>query len=577
MTKALPARLVGAALLALPLASLDVSAAGAAYAHGVERDSTNDSAADAGTITASTNETLQLAVIINQRPNGEVGEFLVRGGQLFARADELQKLGFQVPKGIATAGDLIPLDGSPGLSARIDQSTQSLYVTADPQWLQPTLLGPVPAAGGYAIESSPGATLNYDVVGTSADGNTVASGALDFRAFSRLGVLSSGLLFHTGPTFDRQQDALSAVRLDTTYVYSDPNSLRRYRLGDFIQGGLPWTRPIRMGGAQVNLDFSMRPDLITFPVPQISGSAAVPSTVDVLVNNSKVVSGSIAPGPFEVAQVPVMNGSGTVTTTVTDALGRQVVTQMPFYTSPALLSPKLQVYSGELGFARRNWGTLSNDYADFAGSATYRRGISDYLTVEAHGEATKRLVMAGVGAVANLFNFAVANIAVAGSSHSGHSGVQLAAGIERVTPILSFGGSVIVADHHFADLAAVNGTLSRRSSSTSTPDCHCAAGVRSALAIARRSGPCRRYRCSPSHRPTSALPRYRSRCIRSFSLRVIPSSSGERPSSPPPSTTSPRSTKAPPCWLASPFRSVTAPARAPPARWHPAGSRRRPT
>jgi outer membrane usher protein FimD/PapC len=147
-------------------------------------------------------------------------------------------------------------------------------------------------------------------------------------------------LFHTNSGFDRHGNGgFEAIRLDTTYVYSDPRSLRRYRAGDFISGSLPWTRPVRMGGAQINLDFSMRPDLITFPVPSISGSAAVPSTVDVLVNGSTVRSGSVAPGPFEVPQVPVISGAGTVTTTVTDALGRQVTTELPFYASPVLLAP----------------------------------------------------------------------------------------------------------------------------------------------------------------------------------------------------------------------------------------------
>jgi len=39
----------------------------------------------------------------------------------------------------------------------------------------------------------------------------------------------------------------------------DVNTLRRYSLGDFITGGLSWTRPVRLEGIQVNADFSMRP------------------------------------------------------------------------------------------------------------------------------------------------------------------------------------------------------------------------------------------------------------------------------------------------------------------------------
>ncbi|NEV03151.1 hypothetical protein, partial [Bradyrhizobium uaiense] len=41
------------------------------------------------------------------------------------------------------------------------------------------------------------------------------------------------------------------------------------------------------GGLQAQRDFALRPDLITAPLATIGGSAAVPSTVDVYVNNIK--------------------------------------------------------------------------------------------------------------------------------------------------------------------------------------------------------------------------------------------------------------------------------------------------
>ena len=72
--------------------------------------------------------------------------------------------------------------------------------------------------------------------------------------------------------------------------------------------------------------------------------------------------------------------------TVTDALGRQVVTQLPFYASAALLAPKLQTYSGEIGFVRRNWGVTSDDYRAVAAAITYRRGLTSHLTIEGHAE-----------------------------------------------------------------------------------------------------------------------------------------------------------------------------------------------
>ena len=47
---------------------------------------------------------------------------------------------------------------------------------------------------------------------------------------------------------------------------------------------------------------------------------------------------------------------------VTNALGQQVTTTLPFYASSNLLAPGLQTYSAEIGAVRRNWGVVSDDY-----------------------------------------------------------------------------------------------------------------------------------------------------------------------------------------------------------------------
>src|ERR1700677_1519980 len=99
-----------------------------------------------------------------------------------------------------------------------------------------------------------------------------------------------------------------------------------------------------MEGAQIDSDFTLRPDLITFPLPTISGSAAVPSTVSVLANGNTLFSRQIAAGPFEIPELPVVTGANNVSLTVTNALGRQVTIDLPFYASSTLLAAGLQSY-----------------------------------------------------------------------------------------------------------------------------------------------------------------------------------------------------------------------------------------
>jgi outer membrane usher protein len=191
-------------------------------------------------------------------------------------------------------------------------------------------------------------------------------------------------------------------------------------------------------------------------VPTVTGSAAVPSTVNVLVNGAKALSQQVQPGPFEVQQLPVATGAGQVQLTVTNALGQQVTSTLPFYASLSLLAPGLHTYSVEGGFLRRNWGSISNDYGEFAASGSYRRGLTDFVTIEAHAEGTPHQGMVGAGVVANLFNLAVANLDGSGSFGRG-SGGEIAVGLQRTDRRFSFGVSAILATHGFSDLAATEG------------------------------------------------------------------------------------------------------------------------
>jgi outer membrane usher protein len=401
--------------------------------------------------------TLLLEVVINGRSTGKVVAFEDRDGALYARREDLIELGLRVPKSApATPDGLIALAALTGLTARLDAPTQTLDVTANADQLAPALLGPASApAPSVPVRSGLGLTLNYDLAAEVAGGHGSGSGLFDLRAFSPAGVLSADALAYAGagPAGRGGQ----VIRLDASYVYSDYDRQRRYWLGDVITGGLTWTRPVRMGGAQVTRDFTMRPDLVTFPVPTLAGSVAVPSTVDVLVNGSKALSSQVEAGPFAVPQLPVVTGAGLVQLTVTNALGQQVTTTLPFYASASLLAPGLHTWSMEAGFVRRDFGTVSNDYGDFAASGTYRRGLTPDVTVEAHAEGTTGQFMAGGGIVANAFNLAELHVDVAGSTSSGRAGGELAIGVERVSRIFSFGASAVLATRDFRDIAAMNG------------------------------------------------------------------------------------------------------------------------
>src|SRR5690606_13140410 len=133
---------------------------------------------------------------------------------------------------------------------------------------------------------------------------------------------------------------------------------------------------------QLARDFRLRPDLITYPLPQFSGQASVPSTIDLFIDGYRSRSERVQPGPFTLTGMPFVNGAGEAQLITTHALGRQVTSTMPFYLSSDLVRPGLRGYSVSLGLLRPDFGRRNFACGAPAFSGPARRGIDDHFTVE---------------------------------------------------------------------------------------------------------------------------------------------------------------------------------------------------
>lgn len=405
---------------------------------------------------------LALELVLNGRTTDAVGQFVQRGQQILATPDDLRSLGFAVPEG--ESRPLIPLTDLPGVSVRLNGPQQTLEVTASDAALQPTLLaaGRRPPLAPLA-PSDWGMVTNYDLEATRTNDSTTGGALLESRLLGPYGTLSSGTLSQSDPG----PQSSPWVRLDTTYAYPDPDAMRRWRSGDVVTGALSWTRAVRLGGAQLATDFGMRPDLITYPVPSFGGSAAVPSTVDLMVNGTRAYSASVQPGPFEIASLPTVNGAGEAVVAVTNALGQQTLATVPFYITSDLLKPGLTSYSLEGGAARHDYGVRSDAYGSGAASLSLRHGLTDWLTLEGHGEATSGIGLAGLGVVVRVGDLGVLSASAAGSRGRQGDGFRLAGpaggalfgvGFQRATPQYDLGLSLLDASRGYRDLAAAEGT-----------------------------------------------------------------------------------------------------------------------
>ncbi len=391
---------------------------------------------------------LLLAVELNGHSLETVVEAKSRDGKVFVRADDFAALGLKLPPSATgkPPDTQVPLDGIPGVTYSVDGPRQVLLLKATDAALLPKYLN-APGAARPPDPSDFGALLNYDVYGTSGVGGAI-TGLLDGRLNVLQGTLESSELAEAPANH-------TLTRLSTTFTYPEYENLRTWQVGDLISGGLTWTRPYRLGGVQVQTNYSMRPDLVTYPLPDLSGHAAVPSTVDVLVNGVRQFSSDVPRGPFDIRQPPIMNGAGEFTVVTRDATGQQTTQTVPFYVATSLLTPGLASYSVEAGVLRTNYGAINDEYHDAAGSATLRYGIEDWLTGETHTEAGAQVQTGGIGVAVKAAHLGVATFALAASRSNSIPpgfGAQFLVGFEHVAPIEGFSVSYTARTSRFRDL-----------------------------------------------------------------------------------------------------------------------------
>lgn len=394
---------------------------------------------------------LYLELVLNGMPTGQVLEVQTRGDELAVLRGALQEAGVPVE---GEADVLVSFGELDGVTARYEQALQQLLLTVPLEWLPEQHLGRTDEIERSDAISSLGALVNYDLFYTdTATGGGYLSAWSEQRLFGGLGTLSnSGVLRRT---LDGQPSRHGYFRFDTTWRYNDQARLLSYSAGDTVTGALSWNSAVRMGGVQLSRNFALRPDLITYPLPSFSGGAAVPSTVDLFINNAKVDSATLQPGPFTFDTLPLISGAGQATVVTTDVQGRQVSTSVPFYVTNTLLRQGLSDFSLSLGKLRQKYGEDSFAYGRSASSGTFRYGLLDSLTLESHAEAASGLALGGLGSTVAVGHFGELTTSATQSRYQGAAGHQLSLGYSYFTRRFGISAQRMQRSRGYADLAVV--------------------------------------------------------------------------------------------------------------------------
>lgn len=388
-----------------------------------------------------------LGVSLNGQQSDDVALFLrTSAAGLLAPASQLKAWRLRVPaRSMVTyhSQEYIPLEALPGLKYSIDEDSQVLKLEAPARSFEQATLSatnrsfvPTPAAplGGF---------LNYDLVAFEGNSHSTLTGELQASLFGPAGAaVTQYIVRHAG-------DATQAVRLDTTWTMDHPDTASSFRMGDSITGFSAWGGAVRFAGVQWASNYTTQPGLITMPLPSIAGEAALPSSLNLYVDDALRMQNTLPSGPFRIDDVPVITGEGDVRLVVRDLLGREQVITEPYYASPQLLRGGLQEYSFESGLIRNNYGISNADYGRPLMVGTDRVGLNDQFTGEAHGEILKDQQTFGVSSAARLAAFGVIDASVAASNSQRGEGTLYGVGFEHSARELSWGGNIEYASRSF--------------------------------------------------------------------------------------------------------------------------------
>jgi len=362
-----------------------------------------------------------LKIFLNQEEKGEFFVDVTEDGDFLVRMEDLKKMGFSEIRGkvLALEGEeFASLQSMEGVRTLFDEKKLALELTADPQILEKrvfTLRYPRQAKVYYPKDMA--AFLNYNLTTFARDSftydRTVLTDQLGFRA--------GDFLFLSDSSYaQRRGEGGQFVRLMSNVTYDRREDLKRIVFGDFFASSGELGSTLNMGGISFSKNYNIDPYFIKYPEIGFSGLASLPSELEVYRDGVLIRKERVAPGGFDLRDIPTYVGAGLAEVVLKDPFGREQRIPLPYYFTDTLLKKGLHEYSYNIGFLREDFGVVSNRYNDFAFLGFHRYGMSDSLTAGIGAEASRRVFNLGLSSILSVpRQLGVINASVAWSDSKG--------------------------------------------------------------------------------------------------------------------------------------------------------------
>jgi len=378
--------------------------------------------------------------------------------QLYAKTEDLDawRLIFTKSDNIQYEGNqYIALASFPSLTQEIDNNANRLTLMVANNKLTPTKLNM--HAGSEIVTvpiqkpTIPGMFINYDL---HAEGGVNPA----FNGLFEGGTALGSGIFDTSVLANFIGGTSHVVPIGTSWQHDNVNSHNTIIVGDTVTLSNSFDNQVNMTGVRFARNFGTEPQVLTTPIVSVNGSAAVPSVLNMYINNALAYTQSIPAGPYQVTSLPVIDGYGNVHLVMRDVQGNEQVINTSFYSSDMLLQKGLSSFEYDGGFVRTTATNGMPQYGDFVTRAYDRCGFSDKFTGEANVEYSARDAALGVAGNVQIGQAGIVKGGVSASTSALHTGTQATAGYNYESSRGDIGFNVRVANAAFVQAGRINNT-----------------------------------------------------------------------------------------------------------------------
>ena len=364
----------------------------------------------------SSDTTIIVDVRLNGQAFGEVEVVRSEDGDFWLRSADLAT--FKVSPG-KDAGER-SINGQAHIAMR---SLGAQLVTFDERTLSLTInlpaeLFPLETSVQYkqtfavrAEESPFSSFFNYRAAASRGE----TSDTKQFSLAAELGARVSSVLFRHEASWTVANNLREVRRIATQAIYDDTERLNRWTFGDSSATSGALGSNFSLIGVNFARLYAINPAFVRQPLATFSGSALLPSQIEVMASGVPIFRGDIKPGSFALRDLYYAGGARMIDVRIRDAAGRVETITFPFYFAEGLLAKGLSEYSFSFGRRRDTSNLIETGKDKTVALGFYRVGVTDFITLGLRGEASRELSNAGPTLAAKSDVFGIVEFAYSAS------------------------------------------------------------------------------------------------------------------------------------------------------------------